>query len=109
MGKGNLAGSSPNSTARHVPEASISDFGLTQKTGYGRSKLCAEQIIATAAAQGLRVYARILRVGQVVGDRRGCIWNPNQSIPLILRTARTIGALPTLDGNCSWLPGGYGC
>ena len=99
-GEGSLRGSIP----RNVPEGPISDLSLAQKTGYGRSKLCAEQIIAKAAAQGLDIDARILRVGQVVGDKHGCVWNPNESIPLMLRTAQTIGALPALDENCSWLP-----
>jgi thioester reductase-like protein len=104
MSKGNLPGSSPSSTTCQIPEAPISDLGLAQETGYGRSKLCAEHIIAKAAAQGLRIDARILRVGQVVGDKHDCVWNANESIPLMLRTAQTISALPTLDENCAWLP-----
>ena len=42
------------------------------------------RLIAKATALRGRVDARILRVGQVVGDKHGCIWNPNENIPNIL-------------------------
>ena len=80
------------------------DLKSAQQTGYGRSKLCAEHIIANAASRGASIDAQILRIGQVVGDKSGCMWNANESIPLMLRTATTTGALPKLQDMCRWMP-----
>ena len=103
------APSEANGAVSSVPEGPVTDLRAAQKTGYGRSKLCAEHLIADAAralrqSQGPGVILQILRVGQVVGDQHGCIWNPNESVPLMLRTAKMVGALPALDEMCSWLP-----
>jgi hypothetical protein len=50
----------------------------------------------------------VLRIGQIVLSRRvgSKLWNPNEAIPLIVRSAIVLGALP--DGMesgdaCAWL------
>ena len=48
--------------------------------------------------------ATILRIGQVVGDTKWGVWNDNEALPLIIRSAMTMGVLPQLDVACSWLP-----
>lgn len=45
--------------------------------------------------------ARVLRVGQIIGDTRHGIL---RAIPTILQTAKAVGALPALDENPSWVP-----
>ncbi|PWY78192.1 acetyl-CoA synthetase-like protein [Aspergillus heteromorphus CBS 117.55] len=47
---------------------------------------------------------RILRIGQITADSIHGIWNPTEAIPLILQSALTVGALPTLDDFHRWLP-----
>ncbi|QMW40794.1 hypothetical protein G4B11_004074 [Aspergillus flavus] len=47
---------------------------------------------------------KVLRIGQIVGDTATGYWNPTEAIPLILRTAKTLGALPALDETPAWLP-----
>ncbi|EME84321.1 uncharacterized protein MYCFIDRAFT_133560 [Pseudocercospora fijiensis CIRAD86] len=98
--------SSVSATARTsggvVPEALAESLGVAQGMGYAQSKLVTENICDRAAKQtGLK--ARVLRVGQVIGDTQNGVWNATEAIPMILQTAKTVGALPTLDERPSWL------
>lgn len=74
-----------------------------QGMGYAQSKLVTENICDRAAKQ-TGIEARVLRVGQIIGDTRHGVWNDTEAIPMIFQTAKTVGALPTLDENPSWLP-----
>lgn len=88
---------------RHAPEALPTELSYAQGMGYAQSKLVTEHICMRAAEQtGLQ--ARILRVGQVVGDTKLGIWNATEAIPMILQCALTIGAVPKLDEEPLWLP-----
>lgn len=64
--------------------------------GYGKSKLVAEHIINNASLS-TGIDCRVIRIGQIVGDSRIGLWNDSESIPLIIRSALTLGCLPTLD------------
>ena len=48
--------------------------------------------------------ATILRTRRVVGDTKWGVWDDNEALPLIIRSAMTMGALSQLDMACSWLP-----
>ncbi|KAJ5627262.1 hypothetical protein N7528_004689 [Penicillium herquei] len=74
----------------------------TAYMGYGRSKLTGEHIISTASQAGARTYS--LRIGQVSGHSKKGLWNETESIPLMIRSALTLKALPDLQESCSWLP-----
>lgn len=67
--------------------------------GYARSKLVAERIIK-AAAEKTGMVARILRIGQIIGDSEFGIWNTTEAIPLMIQSAVTLGVLPDLDEVC---------
>lgn len=85
-----------------VPEALPSSLSYAQGMGYAQSKLVTEHLCDRASRQvGLR--ARVLRVGQIVGDTQHGKWNTTEAIPLMLQAARTIGALPELDETSYWL------
>lgn len=71
--------------------------------GYARSKWIAEHIV-NAAATSTGIEARVLRSGQIIGDSVMGRWNATEAIPLMFRAAVTLGALPALDENPSWLP-----
>jgi thioester reductase-like protein len=86
-----------------VPEGPVVDISHVQKTGYARSKYVAEHIILNAAKQ-VNADARVLRIGQLVGDSKVGQWNTTEGIPLMIQTAVTLGALPALDEEMSWLP-----
>lgn len=86
-----------------IAEAPIPQLEHAQNMGYARSKLVAERIIQ-AAAEETGMVAKVLRVGQIVGDTVTGKWNPTEAIPLMLQTAVTMKALPALDESPSWLP-----
>ncbi|RYO53965.1 hypothetical protein AA0116_g10176 [Alternaria tenuissima] len=86
-----------------VPEGPVTDISHVQRTGYARSKYVAEHIVLNAARR-VGADARVLRVGQLVGDSKVGQWNTTEGIPLMIQTAVTLGALPALDEEMSWLP-----
>ncbi|KAJ5160926.1 uncharacterized protein N7482_007930 [Penicillium canariense] len=70
--------------------------------GYGQSKLIGEHIISVARRAGARCYS--LRIGQVSGHSKKGLWNDSDALPLMVRSAIVLKALPELDHMCSWLP-----
>ena len=85
-----------------VPET-LPEFSWAQGMGYAQSKAVAEHI-CMRAAQTRGIPARVLRVGQIIADTRFGLWNATEAIPMMLQSALTIGALPRLPENPSWLP-----
>lgn len=88
-------------TTTPVPEA-VPELGWAQGMGYAQSKSVAEHLCANAAEQG--VTARVLRVGQIVGDTKHGVWNAQEAVPMMMQTAVTVGCLPRLQETPSWLP-----
>ena len=71
-------------------------------------RLVAEQVCRRAAQQtGLN--ARILRLGQIVGDSVHGQWNAAEAVPLTVRSAWTIGCLPIIDEVFIRLSNHTGC
>jgi thioester reductase-like protein len=95
------------STEVVIPEAPIKELTDASPTGYARSKLIAERILESAVtAHGSR--ATILRIGQIIPSQKSGsqLWNPNEMIPLMIRSALSTGALPDTPGSadgCSWI------
>ncbi|KAL4979792.1 hypothetical protein BDW66DRAFT_157227 [Aspergillus desertorum] len=86
-----------------IPESLPSSLAHAQAMGYAQSKLVAEHLCVKAYQQmGLR--ARVLRIGQVIGDTENGVWNTTEAIPLMIQSATTIGALLKLDEFHRWLP-----
>lgn len=79
-----------------VLERSVADPTHAQGTGYGRSKYVAEHIVRNAA-MGAGADARVLRIGQLIGDTKVGEWNATEGVPMTIQTAVTLGALPILD------------
>jgi thioester reductase-like protein len=79
-----------------ISESYITDLTHAQNMGYARSKLVTENIVA-AAARETGMTARVLRVGQIVGDTVTGTWNTTEAIPLMIRSANTLGVLPALE------------
>lgn len=86
-----------------MPEDLPAELSSAQGMGYARSKLVTEHICILAGKE-TGINARVLRVGQVIGDTVHGIWNDTEAIPLMLQAATTIGAVPALDENPLWLP-----
>ena len=79
-----------------IQETYITDLTHAQNIGYARSKLVTETIVKAAAEQ-TGMVAKVLRVGQIVGDTQNGMWNSTEAISLMIRSATTIGALPALE------------
>lgn len=86
-----------------IAETAVENLNHAQATGYGRSKLVTEHITRNAMRK-TSMHARVLRIGQLSGDRRGAIWNDTEAIALMVRSALTVRALPALHERPSWLP-----
>lgn len=92
-----------NTVEDEIPESLPKSLSYAQEMGYAQSKLVAENICIKAAEHtGLR--ARVLRIGQVIGDTHHGVWNTTEAIPLMIQSATTIGALPRLNETHRWLP-----
>jgi thioester reductase-like protein len=101
---------SPNQRVTIIPETPVISPSHIPGTGYGRSKLIGERMVETAVSS-YNARATVLRVGQVVPSltEGSQLWNPNESIPLMARSALTTGSLPgTMSAGgtdiCSWIP-----
>jgi thioester reductase-like protein len=96
-----------NSPVREV----LYDWEATSDMGYGQSKWVAEKICDVAAqhaqSHGVELPVKILRIGQVAGDTRYGMWNPTETIPIMVQSAMTTGTLPITEGPLDthfWLP-----
>lgn len=79
-----------------VSETYVQDPTHAQAMGYARSKYVTEHIIK-AARGSTGMTAGVLRLGQIIGDTENGVWNLTEAIPLMFRSALTLGALPALD------------
>ncbi|KAF7554891.1 hypothetical protein G7Z17_g2621 [Cylindrodendrum hubeiense] len=86
-----------------VLESYVPSPSHAQHTGYARSKYVAEHITRNAMKDS-GAAARVLRIGQLAGDTNLGVWNTTEGIPLMIQTAVTVGALPALNEEMSWLP-----
>jgi thioester reductase-like protein len=89
-----VAGATPQPD--RVGETVVEDLSHAQNMGYARSKLVGEHIVRNAM-RITSIRARVARIGQIVGDARTGSWNETEAVPLMVRSARTTGALPMLD------------
>jgi len=89
-----------------VPEAITDDPSVAQGMGYAQSKWVTEKLCQIASEE-TPLRARVLRIGQMVGDTTNGVWNETEAISLIIKCADTIGILPDLDESVSWLPVDY--
>lgn len=100
--------SSVSAVARHpssrgaVPEAEP-EPAWAQGMGYAQSKSAAEAICARAGSTA-GIPVRVLRIGQIVADTAHGVWNAAEGVVLCMQTALTVGALPRLREEPSWLP-----
>jgi Putative dehydrogenase domain of multifunctional non-ribosomal peptide synthetases and related enzymes len=93
------------STALASPSTKIQEAPMCLASaymGYGQSKLIGEHIVSVARASGARAFS--LRIGQVSGHSKKGLWNDSEALPLLIRSALTLEALPEMDQTCSWLP-----
>ncbi|KAI0420854.1 male sterility protein-domain-containing protein [Xylaria grammica] len=99
---GNLAAGDPSLVH---PEALVDDAQAPLRFGYAQSKHVSERILAAASTQcGIPVAT--VRVGQVGGsvNENGVPWPEQRWISALLRTAKTIGCMPSHVAPIDWIP-----
>ncbi|KAK7454620.1 hypothetical protein VKT23_011373 [Stygiomarasmius scandens] len=72
-------------------------------TGYAQSKWVVEKLCQNAA-EIASLPVGVFRIGQMVGDTVNGVWNETEAWPLMFKSTNTVGALPLIDENPSWLP-----
>ncbi|KAF8511947.1 L-aminoadipate-semialdehyde dehydrogenase [Hysterangium stoloniferum] len=89
----------------------ITDTPLyAQDMGYAQSKasqirgLWVVEKLCQIASETTQLKARVLRIGQLVGDSETGMWNESEAISLIIKGAQTLGVMPILDESIAWLP-----
>ena len=85
--------------ASAVPEDIIEDTASPLPMGYAQAKWVCEKIVQSAHAEfqsDLRVA--IVRIGHISGARLTGSWSLNEHIPLLVKMATKMGAIPKLQG-----------
>ncbi|GKT46887.1 adenylate-forming reductase Nps11 [Colletotrichum spaethianum] len=88
-----------------IPEAPVFPEDAACGIGYADGKLVCEKILEQAAqtyAGELEITS--IRCGQIAGAKLTGVWNANEQIPMLLKSAQSIGYLPQLPGDLSWTP-----
>jgi hypothetical protein len=84
-----------------VVEEVLSNPEIAVGTGYSESKWVAERIL-DAAAERTALRPVVVRLGQVCGDGSGT-WNESEWFPSLVKSALTLGCLPSVDGPVGWI------
>ncbi|KAF9378866.1 hypothetical protein CPC16_011081 [Podila verticillata] len=90
----------------NVPEEVLDIQSASAVAGYSRSKFAAESILMEAYRQ-LGVPAKIVRVGQIAGDREHGVWtNATELNALLTYAPTTVHALPSsgVSKIVDWVP-----
>ncbi|KAK4112265.1 gluconate kinase [Canariomyces notabilis] len=88
-----------------VPETPLSPAESACGIGYADGKLVCEKILERAAeAYASQLEAVSIRCGQLTGATNTGVWNANEQIPMLVKTAKSIGSFPQLHGELSWIP-----
>ncbi|KAJ0165996.1 L-2-aminoadipate reductase, partial [Colletotrichum tanaceti] len=90
-----------------IPEAPVSPEEAACGIGYADGKLVCEKMVERAAqtlTHAGRLEVTSVRCGQIAGARGTGVWNTNEQIPMLLKSAQSLGSLPQLSGELSWIP-----
>ena len=80
-----------------VPAKIFPDPKSSIGTGYGESKWVASQVLLRARER-TPLRPVVARMGQLCGNRETGAWNAWEWFPSIVRSAKTTGCLPELEG-----------
>jgi len=87
-----------------VPERPTTVESVPQ-AGYAEAKLICEHILAqTLHRYPDRFDAMVVRIAQISGSTTSGCWNPNEYIPLLIKSSQVLRVLPDLEGTLSWYP-----
>ncbi|KAK5991526.1 Non-canonical non-ribosomal peptide synthetase ascB [Cladobotryum mycophilum] len=88
-----------------IPEAPANAAEAACGIGYADGKLVCEKVLERASVSHAgQLEVTYVRCGQITGARGTGVWNSIEQIPMLLRSAQTVGSLPKLRGTLSWIP-----
>ncbi|KAK7419763.1 hypothetical protein QQX98_003135 [Neonectria punicea] len=88
-----------------IAESPVEPVDAACGIGYADGKLVCEKILERAASTFTgQLEVTYVRCGQMTGARETGVWNSGEQIPMLLRTAQSVGSLPQLQGTLSWIP-----
>ncbi|KXX82807.1 L-aminoadipate-semialdehyde dehydrogenase large subunit [Madurella mycetomatis] len=88
-----------------VPETPVSPVDAACGIGYADAKLVCEKMLERAAeTYASQLEIAYIRCGQIAGAKASGAWNASEQIPMLLKSAQSVGALPQLGGELSWIP-----
>ena len=95
----------PGVTRKTVPEAIEKNLGASMSTGYGESKMIAEQLLDSACRRS-GISTSILRVGQVApsSNIKEAQWPNMDSVKAMLLTSKELKLVPDDLVEVDWLP-----
>ncbi|KAH8879033.1 putative polyketide synthase [Thozetella sp. PMI_491] len=74
-------------------------------SGYGDAKFVCERLIdETLHRVPDRFHAMCVRPGQIAGSKRTGYWNQVEHLPFLLKSAQTLGLMPSFHGDLCWTP-----
>ncbi|KAI9152366.1 Non-canonical non-ribosomal peptide synthetase ascB [Paramyrothecium foliicola] len=92
-------------SGKPIIEAAVDPIDAACGIGYADAKLVCEKILESAASSHAgQLEITSVRLGQIAGSRATGAWNCTEQIPMMLRTAQSVGSLPQLSGTLSWIP-----
>lgn len=88
-----------------IPEAPIWNPSASMSIGYSESKQIAEKLLERAAATA-GIPVSVIRIGQIGGPQSMTLtkWTPQELVPSMLRTSRSIGLIPLDLPLVDWIP-----
>ncbi|PSR83578.1 hypothetical protein BD289DRAFT_410634 [Coniella lustricola] len=92
-------------TGKPVQEIPVDSAQAACGIGYADGKLVCEKMLEAATEMFKeQIEVTSVRCGQMTGARQTGVWNAAEQIPMVLRSAQTVGCLPRLEGSLSWMP-----
>ncbi|KDQ12505.1 hypothetical protein BOTBODRAFT_176443 [Botryobasidium botryosum FD-172 SS1] len=88
-----------------VPEEAANDPNVIDHFGYAEAKWVCEKIFEEASrVHGRYITASSVRIGQLTGSEAAGAWNPQEHMPMLVKSSKAVGALPNVSGTLSWIP-----
>ncbi|KFY80937.1 hypothetical protein V499_00270 [Pseudogymnoascus sp. VKM F-103] len=74
-------------------------------TGYGDAKLICERLLdETLHKCPSRFRPMVVRIAQIAGSKTSGHWNPVEHLAFVIKSCKTLKAIPDLSGDLSWYP-----
>jgi thioester reductase-like protein len=93
-----------SSTEQRVLEQRVR-LPCTLPLGYPEAKwVCERMLDETLHRYPEHFRPMVVRPGQIAGSSHTGIWNPQEHMPFLIKSAQSLRAWPDLDGPMHWLP-----